>query len=123
MKVCHKGGKTICVPKQAVAAHLKHGDTLGKCVSETKPVRITNLKVYPNPFKSHLFVNFKSTADANIDLIIYNHRRRPVFQKTLTVNRGKTKIRLNLTSLKHGHYYLKAIVNGKIQKTRHLVKH
>ena len=122
VKICHKGRKTICVPKQAVSAHLNHGDTLGQCGSENNPVSITNLKIYPNPFKSHLFVHFKSTANATIDLIIYNHRRRPVFQKTLNVNSGKSKVRLNLTSLKRGHYYLKAIVDGKIQKTRHLIK-
>jgi hypothetical protein len=31
VKVCHKGKKTLRVSASAVAAHLGHGDTLGKC--------------------------------------------------------------------------------------------
>ena len=29
--VCHKGKKTISVGGPAVKAHLRHGDTLGRC--------------------------------------------------------------------------------------------
>ena len=28
--ICHKG-QTLCVPEQAVASHLRHGDKLGLC--------------------------------------------------------------------------------------------
>ncbi|HEX5799595.1 MAG TPA: hypothetical protein VFY02_05770 [Gaiellaceae bacterium] len=31
--VCHKGKKTISIGKAAVAAHLRHGDTVGTCAS------------------------------------------------------------------------------------------
>ena len=29
--VCHKGKKTLELPREAVQAHLDHGDTLGPC--------------------------------------------------------------------------------------------
>jgi hypothetical protein len=29
--ICHKGRKTLTLPKSAIQAHLDHGDTLGKC--------------------------------------------------------------------------------------------
>jgi hypothetical protein len=29
--VCHKGKKTMELPKEAVQAHLDHGDHLGRC--------------------------------------------------------------------------------------------
>lgn len=29
--ICHKGKKTITVGKPAAKAHLRHGDTLGRC--------------------------------------------------------------------------------------------
>ena len=29
--VCHKGKKTLELPRDAVQAHLDHGDTLGPC--------------------------------------------------------------------------------------------
>ncbi|MBL4604597.1 MAG: T9SS type A sorting domain-containing protein, partial [Flavobacteriaceae bacterium] len=123
VKVCHKGRKTICVPWWAVTWHLWHGDTLGGCDSETNVVRITNLKVFPNPFRNYLHVKFNSTADANVELLIYNHRGAQVFQTTLAVNEGRTRTRLNLSSLKRGFYYLKVVVNGEVQRTRHLVKY
>lgn len=31
--VCHKGKKTISIGKAAVAAHLRHGDTVGTCAN------------------------------------------------------------------------------------------
>ncbi|MFY0630181.1 MAG: T9SS type A sorting domain-containing protein, partial [Flavobacteriaceae bacterium] len=123
VKVCHKGRKTICIPWWAAKWHLWHGDTLGGCDSEPNQVEITNLKVFPNPFKRHLHVKFNSTATANVDLLIYNHRGALVFQKALTVNEGQTKTKLNLSHLKRGRYYLKAVVNGEVKRIRHLIKH
>jgi hypothetical protein len=29
--VCHKGKKTLALPRDAVQAHLNHGDRLGSC--------------------------------------------------------------------------------------------
>jgi hypothetical protein len=31
--ICHKGKNTITVGKAAVAAHMRHGDTIGSCAS------------------------------------------------------------------------------------------
>ena len=101
-----------------------HGDALGECESSpSEQVRITNLKVYPNPFKRHLFVNFDSNVDADINLMIFNHRGNRVFYKDLSINKGKTKTKLNLSRLRRGVYYLKVVVNGKVKKIRRLIKY
>ena len=122
VKVCHKGRRTICVPWWAARWHLKHGDTLGGCDSTTNEVQITNLKVYPNPFKHHLHVKFNSTTDADIDLTVFNNRGKKVFKKTLSITEGTTKTKLNLSRLRRGYYYLKIVVNGEVKKIRHLIK-
>ncbi len=41
MELCHEG-KTLCVPVGEVAAHLAHGDKLGKCGD--KPCRAVTLR-------------------------------------------------------------------------------
>jgi hypothetical protein len=43
--ICHKGKKTISVGKSAVAAHLRHGDTVGTCASaKAKKLKAAKLK-------------------------------------------------------------------------------
>jgi hypothetical protein len=37
--ICHKGKRTLRVSRQAVPAHLAHGDTLGRCVAPKKKWR------------------------------------------------------------------------------------
>ncbi|MFY0630182.1 MAG: endonuclease [Flavobacteriaceae bacterium] len=122
VKMCYKGRKTICVPWWAAKWYLWFGYTLGECDIDPNEVQITNLRVYPNPFRNYLQVKIKSTGDANVDLIIYNQRGTEVFQTTLAVSEGRTNTQLNLSHLKRGFYYLRAVINGKVQKTRYLVK-
>lgn len=43
--VCHKGKKTIRISKNAVPAHVRHGDTVGTCASErAKKAKAAKLK-------------------------------------------------------------------------------
>ena len=121
VKICHNG-RTICVPWWSVKWYLWCGATLGGCDSDTTQVQITNLKVFPNPFRNYLFVKFNSNTAADIDLKIFNNRGRLVFHKTLSINEGKTKTRLNLSKLRRGSYYLKVVINGDVKKVRHLLK-
>jgi long-subunit fatty acid transport protein len=37
--ICHKGKKTIRISKAALAKHLRHGDTLGRCDRSAKKGR------------------------------------------------------------------------------------
>ena len=122
VKICHKGKKTICVPWQAVRGHLRHGDTLGGCDSDANEIQITNLRVFPNPFRNNLNVKFSSTMDADVDLAVFNRRGRKVFQTALSITKGKTQTKLNLSKLRHGTYFLKVVINGKVKKIRHLIK-
>lgn len=43
--VCHKGKKTISISKNAVPAHVRHGDTVGTCASaKAKKAKAAKLK-------------------------------------------------------------------------------
>ncbi|HJT74164.1 MAG TPA: T9SS type A sorting domain-containing protein, partial [Chitinophaga sp.] len=60
--ICHKG-KTLCISRDAVQAHLKHGDSWGTC-DEKQEVR-----VYPNPARDNLNVQIEHImADATVQL-------------------------------------------------------
>lgn len=68
--ICHKG-KTICIAKDAVQAHLTHGDHWGACngsaaavefVDDDKPGKQLQVKVYPNPAHDNVTVYVEKAA-------------------------------------------------------------
>jgi hypothetical protein len=71
--MCHKG-KSLCVDKDDVKDHLKHGDKLGTCGSgEMTPgtLNITDqFLVFPNPFtqSTNLRISFAKEQQVNIEL-------------------------------------------------------
>ena len=50
--ICHKGKNTITVGKAAVAAHLRHGDTMGTC-GAAKAKKAKNAKAAAAHAKAH----------------------------------------------------------------------
>jgi hypothetical protein len=83
VQVCHKG-ETICVAKEAVAAHLKHSDVLGSCetnspasarmVNENSPVDQNHFKLYnyPNPFSNTTRILFELPNDGRVVIKLYD---------------------------------------------------
>ena len=120
VEVCHNG-KTICVAQTAVKAHLAHGDSLGSC-SENEVEYITSLRSYPNPFTDYVEVEFTTSIDATIDLVVYNFYGQAVAKFSKKVKEGTSKTNFNLNKLANGIYYLKAGANGTVEKTEILVK-
>ncbi len=68
--ICHKG-KTICISKDAVQAHLNHGDHWGACngtaaamefVDDDKTGKQLQVKVYPNPAHDDVTVYMEKAA-------------------------------------------------------------
>ena len=120
VQVCFRG-KTLCVSKYAVPALLRNGGSLGSCSANDDYV-ITDVRIVPNPVrnKANLFVT--STSDAQVSFEIYNFFGHKVYQDTQNVQEGQTHIRLNVSDLRSGIYFLKPTVNGFIQQTKILVK-
>lgn len=98
-----------------------YGATLGAC-DASNDVEITNLRLYPNPFRNYLNIQLDSNTDTNVDFVIYNFYGRKVFSTQEQLTAGESNLTYNLSYLRRGKYFLKVIVNGKVQKARLLLK-
>jgi len=104
--ICHRTGSatnpcvTICVDESAVAAHLAHGDFLGKCTPNcVAPVYTTSLgtvntsaaaevvidegfqvRAFPNPTENRFTVSIKSNSNEKISVMVFDALGRQVKQ-------------------------------------------
>ncbi|CAM2886656.1 endonuclease [Flavobacterium frigoris] len=122
VEICHNG-RSICVDENAVKWHLAHGDTLGSCTQQdNNQVRITNVNVFPNPFVNNVNVSLTSSVTAKVDFWVYNFFGQLVYQSSNEISAGKSISNLELSTLRKGFYFLKTVVNGKLQNIKYLVK-
>ncbi|WP_313807717.1 MBG domain-containing protein, partial [Flavobacterium sp.] len=93
VSICHKTGNSknpchvICVDDNAVAAHLAHGDFLGKCTSnclDPNGVRVLQgdftVKVYPNPSNSLFNLEIENGSEDNVLIEVFDLSGRRVKQ-------------------------------------------
>ncbi|WP_299430159.1 RICIN domain-containing protein [uncultured Maribacter sp.] len=121
VELCFKG-RTICVSSRAVPFILRQGATLGSCDASQELV-ITNLKAFPNPFRSRINIWIRSTQDTQVDVVLYDFSGNTVHQITGKVNPGLCRFKMNgLGGLPRGVYFLKAIVDGKEQISKKMIK-
>ncbi|MCU7549945.1 SBBP repeat-containing protein [Chitinophagaceae bacterium LB-8] len=125
--VCHKG-KTLCVAKSAVAAHLKHGDQLGNCNASTflsnktedaagaslgeQEVGGFRVSVSPNPFSTSAQMKYELPSAGTVSIKVYNMSGKEV----ATVVQGKRKAGMYRTDLSaadlgKGVYYYRALLS------------
>jgi hypothetical protein len=141
--LCHKTGSTknpcitMCVDESDVAAHLAHGDFLGKCTADCNPPKALSMqsslisiaalsndskdfKLYPNPSRGRVMVDLhiseRINAKAKIQLIDVTGKTvqaensvmyNGALQKTITVS----------STLAKGMYLVRIVVNNKTYKT------
>ncbi|NER15618.1 endonuclease [Spongiivirga citrea] len=121
VELCFRG-RTRCVSTRAVPSFLRRGATLGSCDSSQELV-ITNLKAFPNAFRSQISIWVRSTQNTNVDLVLYDFTGNVVKQSAGKVYPGFCKFRMTgLGKLPGGVYFLKAIVDGKEQISKKMVK-
>jgi hypothetical protein len=131
--ICHKG-KEKCVSKNAVQAHLNHGDNLGLCAPapamKKTPAERTfdqsqtyTLSNYPNPFTSKTRINYSLSSDSKVSIKIFD----PMGKEIATVINANKKagvyfLDFDASKLSAGIYYyrLSALAGdeevSKIQK-------
>jgi hypothetical protein len=126
VSVCHKGRRTICVSYAALAAHLGHGDFLGPCGnascngerSDNSVSTATTL--YPNP------------ASSEVRLDLSDHEGEVVSVRILDVSGvlardfnqieiGHESVRLDLSGLAEGMYFIQAQPVGEAAQMMKLV--
>ncbi len=120
--ICHNG-REICVAREAVAAHLKHGDGLGKCEEKiivkdkdgksdhhSRDLKLFN---YPNPFAHATEIVYEMPFDGHVRIRLFDiagrERRSLVsgFRK-----HGRYSINISSKGLANGVYYYKMVVTS-----------
>ncbi|WP_372756777.1 fibronectin type III domain-containing protein [Mariniflexile sp.] len=119
VQMCYKG-KEICINPNWVNWYLYKGATLGACDDGIKPK--VKFNISPNPFLTHTNIQFTSNVDTTAELKIYDFRGK--LQKSFTqfIQIGDTEVRLDLSDLNCGLYFLNTMINGIATKTNVLIK-
>lgn len=126
--ICHNGN-TLCVSQDAIAAHLKHGDTEGPCHSN--PITFASkgntdiniapveyrLSNYPNPFKGTSTIKYELPFDSKVSIKVYDLIGRVL----ATLVNGDKKagtytIDFNAGNLSKGSLYYRIIATSKDQQ-------
>ena len=115
--VCHKG-HTLYVSKNAVKAHLAHGDCLGKCLetedrrsAETSRIdhqRDMGLQVWPNPATDRVSVKLKNNecTISRIEIVDIFGNKVKVINTT-----GENEVTINRDNLHSGSYVMRVIAD------------
>lgn len=68
---------------------------------------INNLKMYPNPAKNNLNIEFNSTSSQTVNIDIFNNLGQLVYTSRENVNAGRNIINMNISTLTPGIYTIK----------------
>ena len=79
VRICHKG-EAICISKNAVEAHIDHGDVLGACsgIQQTASPGMIDLEIKrglsakPNPFSTSSYIHYSLPATASVNLSVFD---------------------------------------------------
>ena len=135
VNVCHRpvgnpsNDQTLCLASNAVATHLNgHDDCLGACdaicvnysaKTSHPPISLSRiveqsdfrLTAQPNPFTNSTRINFSSTRDEEIQLLVYNISGQIVtelFKGIVSANQTKS-VEFNANDLSQGLYFVRMI--------------
>ena len=127
--VCHNGKNSVTVAGSAVNAHLAHGDMLGACDDQLRPVspaevlseqQEARLQVRPlsNPTYSHFELQIKARPGNNLQLRVYDIVGR-VIETRVSLPANQT---LRLGASYQPGIYMVEIIQGTEKQTLRLVK-
>lgn len=123
--VCHKG-KTLCISRNAVDAHLRHGDQVGSCsgsdlnsITENSEAaqlieegsKQFHVSIAPNPFSTTTTIQYTLPASGSVSIKVYDVLGREVttvLQAELKA--GVYSTDLSAASLAKGVYYYRALL-------------
>jgi hypothetical protein len=127
--VCHKE-KTLCISRNAVDAHLRHGDQLGSCSGSADLNSITDnsdasqlmkeasmhfrVLVAPNPLNTTTKLQYVLPVDGEVSIKVYDVIGREVATVVQSVQKaGVYNTGFNATDLSKGVYYYRALLTTK----------
>ena len=122
------GPNVLCIPWQAVPAHLAHGDCLGDCTNlpeRTVPTNgianevahVHDATIFPNPSRGQVSVNLGHSSNAEV--MIVNTRGVTVERRAAG---GAQTLNFNLKKYGTGVYMVKIVNGGQVQTSKVLVQ-
>ncbi|MBS9462932.1 T9SS type A sorting domain-containing protein [Flagellimonas sp. 389] len=120
VQICFNG-RSYCVSEWAAQWYLKKGAVLGSCDGANVPV-FSKVYLVRNPVfnEAKLYIDSKEAVVADFEL--YDLFGRLVLTSSQNVTEGKSFVRLDVSQLRRGLYFLKPSVDGQVQKTIRLLK-
>ena len=120
VQICFRG-RSYCVSEWAAHWYLKKGAVLGSCDGANAPV-FSKVYLVRNPVfnEAKLYIDSKEAVVADFEL--YDLFGRLVFTSSQNIEEGKSFVRLDVSQLRRGLYFLKPSVDGQVQKTIRLLK-
>lgn len=72
---------------------------------------------YPNPANSYVVLPFTTATTETIKITVYNIMGKPVLERQETLLKGNNQIRIPITQLNKGQYFVSFFYNNKKQKS------
>lgn len=124
VQVCYRG-RNLCVPEHVATKLIRRGASLGECVVDDSVVRLSDFRVYPNPFRDRAALSLNSTGDAELSLKVKSfYSGQAVLDQTVLVSEGSNELPLELSHVRRGFYvlFVKNNSSGVLEKTLILFK-
>ena len=124
VQVCFRG-RSYCVSEYFAERLLNKGGSLGDCNGDTNQVAISNVALFPNPFRDNLTISLDATGETTLNVKIRSFfRGKRVFNEKVDINTGNNEITLDLGHLRRGFYFMKIrnAETGKLERVLTLYK-
>lgn len=92
----------------------QNNETIKVTKGKSKASNTVNLSISPNPATDYFDINYESTIEATLELVVYN----AIGRKILTKNLSSAKIRIPISSWSKGVYLIKLTNNQKVTVRR-----
>jgi len=132
VRICHND-EEICVAKESVEAHLKHGDALGSCRSSfiTSAARLPEATITekirfsaaPNPFATTTRLEYQLPFEATVSIQVYDGNGKEVKRISQGYKgAGRYSLSLTVPGIRQGIYYCRLIATGKTGVSTETIK-
>ena len=91
-------------------------------ITGVKENKVTDIKLYPNPVKDNMFIDFTSEESANAQIAVTNMMGQNVYLGSVSVNNGSNKVIVPTSELKNGVYFINIYTNNGSLITSKFVK-
>lgn len=124
VEVCFRG-RSLCVPEYAASQLLNRGATLGDCDSDEDQIKISEVRVSPNPFQDRFKLSLESSHEVELALAIKSlWTGQTFYSETISTVEGENDLFIDLSHARCGFYVLIISNNltGGVEKTIGLYK-